>query len=842
MVSVCRKVFLGASLLVSFTASVIAQIDPEPVCTANVRADFDTPIQLVSHVIGTTGPNYSAEDMLVPAAVPLGILATDRDRVFLECFDTCTERFFDGPWSVTWALSHPSLGDFVLADGSSAESIFDADHVVFLPARDLECGEVRTGQVIATLFDPCSFVPDNDTVVEFEVAISRIQEAEGSYFSVAIVPGSVAPGEASNEDCGESGPGCCVLASEDVDSNTPIFAELPEDQFPVDGMLVGDLRPLNVTGFDRDLVGLECGEYPCPSTFADGGMCDFVEYRWEILSGPGAFLYSVNGISTQKTALYQASQPGEVTFRVTVDDPCTAFCGNDTEVEIIRSFYVYDLRFIDGQNTILPPVGVAPSPTLDEGLRVSRLTIGQDMNGCGGSQPTFDGPLSTDLDTYRLEIESPNGALGLDYLVQVRANRAFDDLLYDAEAYDVTYRVGLQGNLFRTLPHLRLVSNARPRGQQNLPAQALYDDEVCGDQSILVKLGDWISATLLIFDGQSLRRVGQIELPVGRPWSEPTAPQSILEGMVDWNVFLANFDGLDTGHADWAAAADFEIERASEDWAQAGIRFERTGLTLETQPFNNVLFMKDGGSPHLAGTLTLHVTPDGGSQVTVLVPVAVNDTRLGIVRNIRDAIEALLGDVADIHGYQAGGDLGWTLIVERGAHAQVDIASYGGTQLDAELLSASQDYGDILLTEMEANVCGLNLKDVLGLPQGLDVVIVPRWGIFDLTSVAKTGTSELGGTPLTHGPGLYYVSILSESAGNGWDGSFPMTLGHELGHLLLDQGDSAHVLDTENLMHASPVAFEDPGARKRLTVAQVLQARQSALLQRACGIIPEKQD
>ncbi len=839
-------------LLSSFADTLLAQErnpqDEKPVCTAAVSAHADPPIIFLTHVIGENGATYDETDLLIPEAIPLGVIATDPDQVFLECLFDCQARDTEGPWTAIWSFQQPDLGFFVAADGSRVSGVFDADHVVFLPARDLECGETREGQILATVIDPCGFGTDSDMEVEFNVTIERTQSGTISKFDVEVVPGDVTPGDPVGDECKPGTTGCCTLVGDGAFPDAPIIADLPNGEYPKHGMCVNELRPFNATGIDTDLAFIECGEPPCPSTFAQGGFCDVVEFQWMVVSGPGEFLYASGGIANGKTAIFRSDQPGEVTIQLIVDDPCTSYCGDDDPVPIMKTFNVYDLRFIDSANTALPLIENPPSGAQDEGLRVSKVTIGRKMNGCGGQTPTFAGPVPSppDPDTFRIEFETPQGqATMLNYTVKVSINRAFDDMEYDVAAYEKDFTPTNQMNLFRTLEHLRLVSNARPQNQTALPPNSQYDDEACGDQSILVKLGDWVTATLSVDDGGDSKPICSIELPVGRPWGEPASVErSILEGKVHWSAMLASFDTQHTWHGGWNDAAEFEVSRASEDWAQAGIRLELTQVK-EDGPFFNAFFMKETGPAHQNGTLRVDVILDGGTQQTIFVSVLATDTRLQVVEKTRTAIETQYSntDLVDIYGHGIPGETGWLLVVDRGEPTVMGITDYGTTQLNNEFIDAPQNFSDLLLSYMEGDMAGINLKNVLGLGQRtIDVIVVPRWHIFTLNSIGKTGTSELGNDPLSGGPGLFYTVFLSEQAGNGWDGTFPMTFGHEIGHFLLDDGDGIHHGSAQNLLHADWVPFESPLKRKRLTTAQANQARQRAILAPVCIQIPEKDD
>ena len=141
----------------------------------------------------------------------------------------------------------------------------------------------------------------------------------------------------------------------------------------------------------------------------------------------------------------------------------------------------------------------------------------------------FTGPpgASPDPDTFRVQIR---GLLaGRGPRVRVQVSRSGTSV--NSEEFGTVEAAALGcPAVYRTDKHLRLVSNGPPSPK---PAGSNYDDEVAGNQTILAKLGDTVTATM-ISGGPSI----STSLQVARPPAE-RSKRTTLSGLNSNDGFMA---------------------------------------------------------------------------------------------------------------------------------------------------------------------------------------------------------------------------------------------------------------------------------------------------------------
>ena len=495
---------------------------PPPLCTASIE-HHDTPSwRSVEVVIGESGTGYDESELLVPEPVLLGVRAINQDTLGLRCLRDGQNRTVPSTWTAGWAISSASGsgGSFIDGSGRFLARILNADHVVYLPPRDLACGETRDITILLTLADLCTGIGDEDEAIDIELEVELSRQAlggTGTYYSVRITAEPPPPPEDNKPPCVGAST-CCYLTGDFPQPGGGIDAVFQDG--PRDGMRVGEMRPITVWAGDTDRLEIECGATPCLSVLDYIDVCGELKYTWKIDSGGGSLL------STGSTAVYRAgSTPGLVRIKLTVSNPKGDVYVDEPKDDILE-FAVYGLDFIDQSNAVRPLLG--QPDTSDLGLRVSNHVTDVGLNACGGPTPTFAGPTGPrDRNTYRIQLDTAGGPPGATFTVEVLSSRVWTDYevhpSYSHEFLTLASDGSAGATLRRTVEHMRLVSNARPAGQTGLPVDYLYDDEACAEQSVYVQPGDWITAVLKV-DGT---RACAIELPVERPWSEANASPGV---------------------------------------------------------------------------------------------------------------------------------------------------------------------------------------------------------------------------------------------------------------------------------------------------------------------------
>lgn len=291
-------------------------------------------------------------------------------------------------------------------------------------------------------------------------------------------------------------------------------------------------------------------------------------------------------------------------------------------------------------------------------------TVDQPFASPFASSAAFDGlGAATDAghfdpDTYRVEIEGADASVSLSdvrvsYTVTRGGTTAAGPLEFNAFVEGAS---GSTPRQIRQRKMVRFVSNGRPttgaatdcsswppsNSGVSLPAgECKYDDEVAGDQTILVRLGDVVTVTAWHRPGGTSADVGlgTASFPVGQPASENGTDALRRIDLVWHEYVLANGNAVQS-------RPDVAAERMSEDLAQVSVFFANTG---PAQPFTSadattaVRIEVTGtgmGTISAAATLQVSVPPLTSSPLSVLVDVG--DDAKRVAERIRDAIEPLI--------------------------------------------------------------------------------------------------------------------------------------------------------------------------------------------------------
>ncbi|MCP3996906.1 MAG: hypothetical protein GY722_17860 [bacterium] len=471
------------------------------------------------------------------------------------------------------------------------------------------------------------------TKIHFRVSIER---GENCRYRVRVWVHDVeGPNPAPVPACTPEGnPVCCLSAGltwpSTANATTLYKIQFTDDDIlrPENGMLTGEVRMLTARALDLDYATLRCGEDPtCMSNATPlPSLPDGLEYEWEVEVGWGEFVNHIPG--DPKTARGQSvafrahgDLGGEVRIKCTVRDTYEDSTAPwavplkehfpDPSVASEFTIRVYDFRFIDFENhklkRYLGESGGIKFPVLEVSEEITDRVIAP------AATATYDGPAQemgqVSPDIYRVQVEKiPDDAGEPSFkLIRFADNQqvaAFDqEAIADPEPSDPT-EVD-----WRSKAHTRLVSNDRGPGSAT---DATYDNEILGDQTILVELGERIEAHFLLDD----EFVGKISLPVGRPPCEFGDPDSRSDKVILTGYL--RFVELDYGHG-WTQGLDeqWAMKRLNEDHMQAGVRWRLAAPTQTVVPSGNAIRVAT-----VLGHGQFPTDDGGGLRFTVNVPAA----------------------------------------------------------------------------------------------------------------------------------------------------------------------------------------------------------------------------
>lgn len=421
----------------------------------------------------------------------------------------------------------------------------------------------------------------------------------------------------------------------------------------------------------------------------------------------------------------------------------------------------------------------------------------------------------TDPHAYRIEAASTSTGA---HTFRVEVNPGQPDAR--AFTYPAVAGTGADAGRYRTDQSFRLVSNAAPA--TGADPNGVYDDAFAGDQTLLVRLGDAIRASLLDAAGAAVatadQTVGCASLPVGHTHAVRTA-----------ELYVRNYAGVSSQPAVMA-------ERVSEDWAQGAIRFEFPAGNVgpDIVGVDNILVVQ--GSPSARGNIVISVTADPNgvpNTATIMVPVVGSDSEKDVADKITAAINAKVGFSAENQEFYIPGsrdpDTGYWVLVNKGFDVTYDIVSPVAGLVLRQLKPNYPPYvANTQMGDSEREALAWNFRS--GPAGNIHIFVVPdgSLGLDAVSGGVVAGRTTYGSAQLASS----HVVFIIESALDGSDAAFPMTLGHELGHAL----DVGHYVpgSPSNLMSAfAPPIGDDEvlTARKRLVQSQVGDARTSVFIQ-----------
>jgi len=478
---------------------------------------------------------------------------------------------------------------------------------------------------------------------------------------------------------------------------------------------------------------------------------------------------------------------------------------------------VATLRFIRQNNSVIPLDG-------DEGCHmVSKFVTDVNLP----ETASFDGPAVegtvADPDTFRIQIAGlPQDETPQFRLDVLRSGQLLTDEnvphFYEAAHKEVS---GLSS--FRSAQHVRLVSNKPPDDPEPF---VVFDDEERSHQTVLVKLGDIVRATLVL-KGQD---VVSTELPVGRPTYE-NGLNAIRTVDVNYISFTAATQGP------LASNPQRVIDRLDRDWAQAGIRFRLKSVSVK-DPVNNAFKLVDKRQPG---------DPNAGPERKIsikfknrpLVEVTFNnlDSVEGIASKIANAVSALNGIVAKPCNNTFDQVSSLVAVKMDGEIKNIDPElELQPTSTDPELSIATVTFGYLAnITDEAMNLTGFNFKDSFqGVADPTVIHVISTGTTLRNNAVGVASTTEFR----TNAPGKFMTVALAKGCDRG-DISNTGTIhvvGHEVCHILTNEnhplaGPPVEANTKTNLFfrrvdELADLLGETLGASKRLTLRQQQKTRE----------------
>ena len=159
--------------------------------------------------------------------------------------------------------------------------------------------------------------------------------------------------------------------------------------------------------------------------------------------------------------------------------------------------------------------------------------------------------------------------------------------------------------------------------------------------------------------------------------------------------------------------------------------------------------------------------------------------------------------------------------------------SSSGTQCTSRLAEPALSFNNAI-DLLEGSVLGLNFKSAA--PKSITIIAVRH-------NTVLSGHAAAGGNYLqTNLPGWHNVAICNQISVDGDDGNLPMAVGHEMGHVLFDVGNSGHSPTTTNLFYAymnlsTPETYT---TGKRFTSPQNTDARTDSGPSTTPGLLQKK--
>ncbi len=798
-------------------------------------------------IVETLPGAYDETNVWLPSPVGLAIEVRDLDIFRAICsgvdssgspVNECIEKNAGGTWNIDWAfeaaqtpgIENGQAGILIAHDGEQVASIDEADGALYQPPIWMDCGTDVLAEVVATVTD--IGLGGNDPVTRVTYSIRTARQMNGRY-RVNIEGVDIDLPDEPNFDggCPNQGiPGCCRVGPFEPGAQNPQQTTFIEGlvDYPVSGMITGRVRPLVAKFTDKDTVLLLCGEGTSCTDSKKIVILDSLQFKWTIdpLSS-GEFLHHDGDpkVAWGQTVFYKSDEAITEQVKIKLDvfdtcpNPATTACisdklhFSDPDVPVEIEFRVYDFDLIDGSGSPLKR-----HPADATGSIFPSLQIGEsppNVNLPPGPAP-YDPP-STTAENYRMQVcRVVDGAVPTFKLKSKRgaADTSTSDWIGVQSADSVSEPVGVT-SCWRSQMLIRLVSNGPPNPQ---PAGSEYDDEVAGNQTVLVRPGDRLEGSLYIDDAF----VGAISLPVGRVGGEYSSPASHnkyvnLEGRIKFSP--VDYQPLEPAPA---LAEQLAVQRASEDWAQAGISWSSVGVeTIE--PIGNGFSLKMILVPTAGanGVISFDfITSDGTQHLLIEATITQGDPLDAIVAELKAKIEQR-GPVVQVYGHvDPYGVSGQLLVIdpeEVGARIENFVAPLASqTFVVVDVIEGTPSY-QAHISSAEAHLLAINYPHTAN-----DIV---------RAFVTPIQTGQLPYIPVVRqhvayawneGQGSLYPELINhlmmpEVAVDHNDSGYSIVLGHELGHIVLD-GVYHHQTDTTRLMYkfGASGSPETPGYFKRL--------------------------
>ena len=502
-----------------------------------------------------------------------------------------------------------------------------------------------------------------------------------------------------------------------------------------------------------------------------------------------------------------------VRFRVADDAPLgpvvlTAALGGGASADGSLEVSASPALFLRQDNTVLPA---------DSCLMVSRTV--PSVRSLPPPPVAYAGAPSSGADPYAYRVEAASTSAGT-HTFRVEINPGQPGAL--AVTYPAVSGSGIDAGRFRTNQSFRLVSNAAP--PTGADPGGVYDDAFAGDQTLLVRLGDVVRASLINASGGVVATADQT---VGCASSLPTGHAHAVRTA---ELYVRNYVGVSSQPAVMA-------ERASEDWAQGAVRFEFPpgNVGSDVVGVENILVVQ--GDAAAAGNIEIDVTAGGAPAVRVTVQILATDSERQVAEKIAAAINAKPSLTAESREFYPRGpnvNKGNWVLTNKGTDVIYSVALNAvGVSLPSAVLHYPPNTSPDFFGDSEMEAIAWNFRN--GSSSSVHVFVLQ-----DGSFGSSSGGGGINGRTVIRGDfASKSVVFIAESAMNGDDATNPMTFGHELGHALgvrhytYSSGPPVPLRYKSNLMYEfSPSGGDNEvlDARKRLVQQQVDLARGSVLL------------
>lgn len=292
-------------------------------CTSSIGPNPYQQILPPSFVFGFDGtPSYGGpSSQVVPEPIPIGFHSTDTDLVIAHCASSCfMTTVLDNvvaDWKVSQLQGSSGAGGALLSPhGYLTDNALNADAVLYVPPKDLPLGGTCTDVVEVNLHDTGAATGFYDQYLLRRIRIETNREDPSGLYKVQAQEEYSVFTPDQPPQCSVDGSNPCRYVPY-VEDYLPAWVTI--DDYPSEGMTIGQARTIDAYGVDQDRLLSECGTPPgwlwTPS-FSNAQIVvnDVLSYTWTVVAGPGFGTFVFQGA----TAIFEAEQEGQVTLRVTV--------------------------------------------------------------------------------------------------------------------------------------------------------------------------------------------------------------------------------------------------------------------------------------------------------------------------------------------------------------------------------------------------------------------------------------------------------------------------------------------------------------------------------------------